>query len=230
MDLQSLIDIAIGVATLGSALAAWFKWGRKWWAKHKVKHADRRRFREQLARMVSEWHIKFEKVETHMVSVQAYMAESDHARTQLASDLRLSSDKLHKRLDGQDGVLEGIAAQLWAGRRFSIQAEFQCDVAGRNAQVNAAYANLMRVGEIELVGFGWKNRVVEEDRHDYESAAAQAFHEHRKFERTVRFQRGDGTRFRGRVRLEPFPESVEDLAEGREPLWFGTVTLVEELA
>jgi hypothetical protein len=111
----------------------------------------------------------------------------------------------------QDMALDNIQAQLWAARRFSVQAEFQCDHTGRNVQVNAAYASLMRVGEFDLLGYGWKNRVVEEDRRDYEIAAHQAFKEHRKFERTVRFQRGDGTRFRGRVRLEPqfTPEDLE---------------------
>ena len=230
MGASELNDVLVLGSTLGGLIGVWYAWGRKWWAKRVAAKAARADFRENLSRMVSEWPDKFANVELHMASVKSYMVDSDHARAQLATDLQRSSDKLDKRLDGQDSMLDLISAQLWAARRFSVQAEFQCDHAGRNVQVNAAYASMMRVGEIELTGFGWKNRVVEEDRHDYESAAAQAFGEHRKFERTVRFQRGDGTRFRGRVRLEPFPESFEDLVEGRDPLWFGTVTLVEELA
>ena len=230
MGAAEINDVLVLGSTVGGLIALWYGWGKKWWAKRLAAKVAREQFRGQLSRMVSEWHGKLEKVEIHMASVRSYMAESDHARTQLATDMQRSSDRLDKRLDGQDSMLELISAQLWAARRFSVQAEFQCDHTGRNVQVNAAYASMMRVGEIELTGFGWKNRVVEEDRHDYESDAAQAFREHRKFERTVRFQRGDGTRFRGRVRLEPFPESFEDLVEGRDPLWFGTVTLVEELA
>lgn len=229
MGAAELNDVLVLGSTVGGLVGVWYAWGRKWWAKRVAARAARVDFREKLSRMVSEWQDKLESVERHMASVKSYMADSDHARTQLAADLQRSSAKLHKRLDGQDSMLDLISAQLWAARRFSVQAEFQCDVNGRNVQVNAAYANMMRVGEIELTGFGWKNRVVEEDRHDYEAAAEQAFQEHRKFERTVRFQRGDGTRFRGRVRLEPFPESLEDLVEGRQPLWFGSITLVEEL-
>ena len=85
------------------------------------------------------------------------------------------------------------------------------------------------VAEFDLMGFGWKNRVVEDDRTEYDRAAGQAFREHRKFERAVRFVRGDGSRFRGLVRIEPYPEDPADLADGRHPLWFGSVVVVEEL-
>lgn len=134
------------------------------------------------------------------------------------------------RLDAQDHMLDRISAQLWGQMKLDPQARFQCDHIGRNEQVNAAYAAIMRVGEFDLMGFGWKNRVVEEDRPEYEKAAAQAFREHRKFEKAVRFRRGDGSTFRGLVRIEPYPEDPADLADGRHPLWFGSVVVVEELA
>ena len=148
-----------------------------------------------------------------------------------ARELRMTGEikAVREHLDRQDSVLESIGAQLWSVKRFSVQAEFQCDNTGRNVLVNAAHVSLMRVSDRDLLDYNWKNRVVEEDRREYEAFQRQAFKEHRKFERTVRFQRGDGTRFRGRVRLEPYPEDPADLAEGRDALWFGTVTVVEEL-
>lgn len=148
-----------------------------------------------------------------------------------ARDVRVTAEftALREHLGRQDATLDGIAAQLWGAMRLDPQSLFQCDNAGRNVQVNAAYAKLMRVGEFDLMGFGWKNRLAETGRDDFERAAAQAFREHRKFERTVTFQRGDGTRFRGRVRLEPHPEDPAELQDGRQPLWFGSVTPVEEV-
>lgn len=148
-----------------------------------------------------------------------------------ARDVRITAEfkGISEHLERQDGVMDRIAAQIWAAERFDVQAKFQCDHTGRNEQVNAAYAITMRVGEFDLMGFGWKNRVVEEDRREYEAAAAQAFREYRKFERAVRFVRGDGSRFRGLVRIEPYPEDPADLSEGRHPLWFGSVAVVEEL-
>lgn len=151
--------------------------------------------------------------------------------TTAARDLRLTTEiqGFREHLGRQDHALDNISAQLWSVKRFSVQAEFQCDHTGRNVLVNAAHVSLMRVTDRDLLDYNWKNRVVEEDRRDYEAFQRQAFKEHRKFERTVRFQRGDGTCFRGRVRLEPYPEDPADLAQGREALWFGIVTVVEEL-
>lgn len=221
---RSILDVAVGwgvpvvLASLGAWVAMKHRALRKRWQ-------ARKDFHDQIRRMASEWHVRLESIQIHMASVQSHMAETDVNREAVTGAFR----SINIRLDGQDTVLDQIAAQLWAARRFSVLAELQCDHTGRNVLVNAAYASLMRVGESELLGYGWKNRVVEEDRHDYEAAAEQAFREHRKFEKTVRFQRGDGTRFRGRVRLEPFPESYDDLSEGRQPLWFGSITLVEEI-
>lgn len=209
-------------ATLGTAIGAWLldRWlGVRsrvvnWWRSVKARKSG-------TEAMVASWPTALKFIEEAKTREDA--AEAREAR------LTGEFQAIRGHLSRQDSALEHIAAQLWGALRFDVQAKFQCDTTGRNVQVNAAYASLMRVGEFELMGYGWKNRVLDEDRRDYEQQAGQAFREHRKFERTVRFQRGDGTVFRGRVRLEPHPEDPQDLAEGRDPLWFGSVTLVEEI-
>lgn len=237
MDAGQLNDVLVLAMTLGSLLGVWLKWGRKWWDKAKASRVARQEFRAQLSKMVYEWHDKLAKVEHHMASVKSYMAESDQARSQLANELKQSSDKLDRRLDGQDTMLEAIAAaqaalaaSQWAQMRFDLQARFQCDHTGRNIQVNDAYAKMMRVGERQLLEYDWKNAVVPDDRYHYERDAAQAFREHRRFERTVRFRRGDGTTFLGHVRIEPYPEDPTDLADGHHATWFGSVVVIEEIS
>lgn len=215
-SIPTLFEIITGAAGLLAMVWAWIK---------RVKPAlsnwrrERKARREQYVAMLASWP-----------SVVEGSTRNTQQFTALSEQIESVRSGVDQRLDMQDMALENIQAQLWAARRFSVQAEFQCDHTGRNVQVNAAYASLMRVGEFDLLGYGWKNRVVESDRRDYENAAAQAFGEHRKFERTVTFQRGDGSRFRGRVRLEPHPEDPADLPEGRQPLWFGSVTMVEEVS
>ena len=209
-------------AVLGTAIGAWLldrwlgvrKGVANWYRSVKAR-------KSQSEAMVASWPTALEYISQAEIR--------DKAAAEREARVTGEFQAFREHLSRQDAMLDHISAQLWSARRFSMQAEFQCDHTGRNVQVNAAYAAMMRVGEFDLHGYGWKNRVAEEDRREYEAAAAQAFREHRKFERTVQFQRGDGTRFRGRVRLEPYPEDPADLADGREPLWFGIVTFVEEM-
>ena len=148
-----------------------------------------------------------------------------------AREVRITTEmqSIREHLTRQDATLDHIAAQIWGQIKLDPQARFVCDARGRNMQVSSAYAGLLRCSEPELRDYGWKNRIADEDRREYEAAALQAMREHRRFERTVTLVRGDGSRFRGRVRVEPYPESLDDLAEGREALWFGAITLVEDL-
>ena len=209
-------------AAVGTAIGAWLldRWLgiRKWFGDWRRGVKARK---ESAEAMAQSWPTALKFISGAEIREEQTAAREVRVTAEFAA--------IRGHLDKQDAALERIAAQLWGALRFDVQAKFQCDETGRNVQVNAAYASLMRVGEFELLGYGWKNRVLDEDRRDYETQAGQAFREHRKFERTVRFVRGDGSVFRGRVRLEPHPEDPADLAEGRSPLWFGSVTLVEEL-
>lgn len=189
-----------------------------WWA---IKRKALSAWREQR----TERRDRFDAMLADFPRFRDDMAELKNSTGKVTGQIK----RIEGRLDSQDHVLERISAQLWGQMKLDPQARFQCDHTGRNEQVNAAYAAVMRVGEFDLMGFGWKNRVVEEDRPEYERAATQAFMEHRKFERAVRFVRGDGSRFRGLVRIEPYPEDPADLADGRHPLWFGSVVVVEEV-
>lgn len=216
-DFVTAIVVVLGTAFGGWLLDRWLgvrKAVVNWWRSVKSR-------KSMTEAMVSSWPSALDFIS------KAQQREDATA----ARELRMTGEikAVREHLDRQDSVLESIGAQLWSVKRFSVQAEFQCDNTGRNVLVNAAHVSLMRVSDRDLLDYNWKNRVVEEDRREYEAFQRQAFKEHRKFERTVRFQRGDGTRFRGRVRLEPYPEDPADLAEGRDALWFGTVTVVEEL-
>lgn len=210
-------------ATIGAAFGAWLldRWlGVRarigtWWRSVKAR-------KSATEAMVQSWPTALQFI--------ANAQERDEA--QAAREVRVTCEMklIREHLTRQDNTLELISAQLWGQMKLDPQARFQCDHHGSNEQVNAAYAKTMRVGEFDLLFFGWKNHILEEDRAEYDAAAAQAFREHRKFERTARFRRGDGTRFRGLVRIEPYPEDPSDLAEGRHPLWFGSLIAVEELA
>lgn len=209
-------------ATIGAAVGAWLldRWlGVRmrignWWRTIKSR-------KSMTEAMVASWPTALE-----FISKAQEREEKAAAR-----EVRVTAEykALREHLERQDATLERISAQLWGQMKLDPQARFQCDQEGRNEQVNAAYAATMRVGEFDLTGYGWKNRIVEEDRREYEAASVQAFREHRKFERAVRFRRGDGTMFRGLVRIEPYPEDPADLADNRHPLWFGSVVVVEEL-
>lgn len=211
------------LAAFGAAFGAWLidRWlGVRtriggWWRSVKAR-------KQATEAMVQSWPTALRFIEG---------AEAREEKT-AAREVRVTAEftAIREHLERQDSALDRISAQLWGQMKLDPQARFQCDHMGRNEQVNAAYAAIMRVGEFDLMGFGWKNRVVEEDRPEYEKAAGQAFREHRKFEKAVRFRRGDGSTFRGLVRIEPYPEDPADLADGRHPLWFGSVVVVEELA
>lgn len=205
--------------TVGGLLVLWFKWGKTavlaviaWAAEARRTRKDRR----------EKW--------------DAMLADHPTTRDEIAQ-LGQWKDSMNLRMSTQDSVLKRIAdqqdemvAQLWAARRFDMQAKFQCDHTGRNMQVNDFYARTMRVGERELLDHDWKNYIDPEELPQYERDAQKAFREHRRFERTVRMRRGDNTRFLARVRIEPYPEDSEDILEGRHAVWFGSVTLLEELA
>lgn len=218
--LRTAVDVAMewGIPAAFAGLFAWAGVKRR---------AIRDRFRKRKQR-ASAMDAMLDSWPTALEFMAGAKQREDAAQTR---EVRVTTEfqAIREHLNRQDTALDHIAAQLWGAMKLDPQARFVCDATGRNTQVNAAYAAVMRVGEFDLLGFGWKNRVVDGDRRDYEAQAAQAFREHRKFERTVRFQRGDGTRFLGRVRLEPYPEDPSDLAQGRSALWFGSVTVVEEL-
>lgn len=211
------IAAAIGTAVAGWLIGRWLGIRSRitqWWRSIKAR-------KSMTEAMVATWPTALE-----FISGAQKREDATAAR-----EIRIAAEftSLRDHLVRQDSTLDRISAQLWGQMKLDPQARFQCDHLGKNEQVNAAYAATMRVGEFDLMGFGWKNRLVEEDRREYEAAAAQAFLEHRKFERAVRFVRGDGSRFRGLVRIEPYPEDPADLADGRHPLWFGSVVVVEEL-
>lgn len=217
---QTAVQVAIewSVPALLGLLGTWaaVKWRsvRDWFRSVKARKAA-------TEAMVTSWPTALRFIEG---------AEAREEKT-AAREVRVTAEfaAIRGHLERQDSALERISAQLWGQMKLDPQARFQCDHAGRNEQVNAAYAAIMRVGEFDLMGYGWKNRVFDPDRREYEALAAQAFREHRKFERAVRFVRGDGTMFRGLVRIEPYPEDPADLADGRHPLWFGSVVVVEEI-
>lgn len=212
------------VAVFGTALGAWLldRWlGVRakvgaWRGKRKARRAALDDF-----------------IHEHMPALVRFVdsiAERDDKATQRETRITTQIQAFGEHLSRQDAVLDNIAAQLWAAARFDVQARFQCDHTGRNIAVNAAYAKLMRVSEFELGEWRWKNCLDENDAQRYIEVVQRCFREHRRFEGQAIFKRGDGTRFRGRVRLEPHPEDAADLAEGRYPTWFGSVLLIEELA
>lgn len=244
-DLNDILMLAI---TASGIVFTWWRWGRKWVSGMRARAEERARARERMAKMVNDWHPTIESINTHMAVVRTYMADGDHVRSKIAADLertstKLSADiaantaRLYQRLDGQDDALAGladvqdkIAAELWASARFDVQARFRCDHEGRNVFTNYSYSQLLRCDEKHLHGNGWKNYIVPEDLADYERDATEALRDHRRFERNVRFRRGDGTKFLGHVRCEPHPENFDDVAVGRYATWFGSVTPLEELS
>ncbi len=134
---------------------------------------------------------------------------------------------LNERLDKQDVALAQIKAMQWGQMALDPQMRFVCTSDGRNELVNSAYAKELRVGEDELLGYGYKNRIAPEDEGPYIAKWERAAREHRPFEDTVTFIRGDGSRFVGHVRLEPYPR---DIRIGPATHWFGVVTKVKEAA
>ena len=149
----------------------------------------------------------------------------------LARETRITTE-LHgfrEHLNRQDSVLDNIVAQLWAAARFDVQARFQCDHEGRNVAVNAAFAKLLGVSEFDLMDWRWKNSLDEHDAGRYITQVQRCFKEHRRFEGQAIFRRGDGSRIRVHVRLEPHPEDAAELVDGRNPTWFGSMLLIEDL-
>ena len=216
---RSVIDVAIewGVPAALAGASAWVAVKRR---AIRDRWRKRRQRRESQDAMLDSWPTVFQFVG------EAKVREDKNA----ARDVRVTAEftALREHLGRQDATLDGISAQLWGAMKLDPQARFQCDHTGRNLQVNAAYAQMMRVGEFNLLGYGWKNRLAETGRAEYEQAAAQAFKEHRRFERAVVFCRGDSTCFRAVVRIEPYPEDPADLKSGNAR-WFGSVTYVEEV-
>lgn len=187
---------------------------------------------------------RFRKRRMRREALDTFLADQMPALREFVSGTREREDKVQARetrittelkgfrehLNRQDGMLYDIVAQLWAAARFDVQARFQCDHNGQNVAVNAAYAKLLRVSEFELGDWRWKNCLDESDAARYIEHVQRCFREHRRFEGQAIFRRGDGTRFRGHVRLEPHPEDAADLQDGRSPTWFGSVLLIEELS
>src|SRR5574343_1030653 len=205
MEAGEINDVLVLGTSLAAIGGAWLKWGRKRWSRWRTDRAERR---DRFDAMLSEFPAfrdQITEVRDNSSRVQGQLRGFD------------------KRMSAQDKMLEHIAAAQWAAMRFDLQARFQCDPTGRNIQVNDAYAKMMRVGERALLEYDWKNCLAEVDRPAYEVDVAQAFRAHRRFERTVRFKRGDGTKFLGHVRIEPYPEDPQDLTEGRHATWFGSV-------
>ena len=212
MDVAESNELLALGTTLAAIGGAWWKSGRQRWAKWRSSRAERRE--------------RFDAMLADFPTFRDQMTHISDTTSRVTGQIR----GIDQRMSAQDKMLDAIAASQWAAMRFDLQARFQCDHTGRNQQVNDAYAKMMRVSERALLEYDWKNTVLEEDRPQYERDAAQAFREHRRFERTVRFKRGDGTRFLGHVRIEPYPEDPQDLTEGRHAMWFGSVIVVEELA
>ena len=218
--IHTAIDVALewGIPAALTAVGAWVavRWRRirDWMRSAKARKAA-------TEAMVNSWP-------TAMEYISGSKMRDDAAQLR---EVRVTSEfqAIREHLERQDKTLDAIESQLWGQMKLDPQARFICDASGRNTQVNSAYANEMRVGELDLTGFGWKNRIDPAERADYERSAVQAFKEHRKFERTVTFVRGDGTRLLGMVRLIPHPEDPEDLADGRLPLWFGSLVKVKEV-
>ena len=171
-------------------------------------------------------------IEQQMPELVRFVAGSKEREDKaLARETRITTE-LHgfrEHLNRQDSVLDNIVAQLWAAARFDVQARFQCDHEGRNVAVNAAFAKLLGVSEFDLMDWRWKNSLDEHDAGRYMAQVQRCFKEHRRFEGQAIFRRGDGSRIRVHVRLEPHPEDASDLVDGRTPTWFGSMLLIEEL-
>ncbi len=157
-----------------------------------------------------------------MQDIGAKFSEASQAQARITREFAA----LNTRLDQQDENLAHIRAMQWGQMKLEPQARFVCTTDGRNILVNTAYAKLLQVGEHELLGFGYKNRIAPEDEADYIARWERAAKEHRPFEDTITFIRGDGTRFAGHVRLEPYPD---DPRIGPAPHWFGVVTKVKDV-
>lgn len=241
MDAGQLNDLLVLAVTLSGLFYTWLKWGRQWFARMRRRAEERRQSRESLSKLVSDWPETHRTITTHMAVVRTYMQDGDRARVKIAADLARThkelsagiasnSEKLDGRLDEQDDMLEKIAAELWASARFDVQPRFRCDHEGHNVFCNYSYSKLLQCDEKDLLWFGWKNYILPEDLLAYEHDAAQALREHRRFERNVRFRRRDGTKFLAHVRCEPHPERLDDVAVGKHATWFGSISVIEELA
>lgn len=214
-EMNDWIALATGLGALAVAVMAW---RRKAW------------------RRVSDWgrSVKARKQATEAMvnswpTVLEFMAGAN-SRDDKASarEVRMTAEfkGLREHLERQDRKLDTIVARQWGAMKLDPQARFICDSEGRNSEVNTAYAQMLRVGEASLKGYGYKNYIDPAQLQKYIATVLQAFREHRRFEGTVVMIRGDATRFLAHVRLEPYPE---DPSQGEATHWFGAVTMVEEV-
>lgn len=170
---------------------------------------------------------------THMPVLVDFVTgsrEREEKATQRETRSTTQMQAFGEHLTRQDDKLDSISAQLWASARFDMQARFRCDHLGRNESVNEAFAKMLRVSEFALLELRWKNRLDEYDAERYLTGVERCFREHRRFEGQAIWRRGDNTRFRAHVRIEPYPEDSDDLGEGKHPTWFGSVLMLEELS
>lgn len=206
------------LAAIGAGAGAWVV-GRWAWGNRRLK--DWRRKRRALAESREAMLQTWPGVQKSLDDLGANFAEAAKDRTRITHEFQA----LNNRLDKQDATLATITAMQWGQMALDPQMRFVCTNDGRNELVNSAYAKELRVGEDELLGFGYKNRIVPEDEGAYIAKWERAAREHRPFEDTIRFIRGDGTRFVGHVRLEPYPR---DARVAPATHWFGVVTKVKE--
>lgn len=219
------LDEAVNIALKWAVPAAITTAGTWMAVKHK---AIRDRWRRRQARRSAIDSF----IEQQMPELVRFVAGSKEREDRAAlRETRITTELqgFREHLSRQDIMLESIAAQLWAAARFDVQARFQCDHDGRNISVNQSYAKLMRVSEFDLGDYRWKTYLDEHDAGRYIAAVKRCFEEHRRFEGPAIFKRGDGTRFRAHVRIEPHPEDRDDLGAHKLPTWFGSVLLIEEL-
>ena len=201
--LQSLDTTQIFLTVVGSAGAAFL-----WMKRRYLSIAEWRRMREARRLAFNELP---ERVSDFAKLLDGVCKQSERALDVLASHT--------KTLDEQNRVLSNISAMIHGEMELDPTPRFICDSAGRNLNVNTAYARLVGCGRDELMGFGYQRFIPSNINPGYVAEFDSAAKQHRSFERSLRILRPDGTEVLTNVRIVPHPEN-----EPPAHYWVGVVT------
>lgn len=193
---------AVGGA-IGAVLAWIFEWPQKFWKKLMSWRATRKFERAAMSDMIH-------KFPTFLALVEGIGRQVNQDG---GGSLRDVVDRVNEAMEGQKTEIAALrrdTALSTAIARFqsdvSDEITFHATPDGRNNYASAGYQRLLGVSARELLDYGWKNYIAQDEVVAYLADQETCIRERRRFQRRVNLVRSDRSKVLVDVMIIPYPD------------------------
>lgn len=165
------------------------------------------------------------KASNHLEQVSSMIKGIEEIRKEIKPNGGTSIKDSINRIEARIINMEHVQSAL---RQDGPMGIFQCKINGQNIDVNRTYCRLLGCTREELLGFGWKNFLHEDGKHEYDEEWKDAFLDGREINFPTKLKSNNGKVIEAEIRAYPITDISGEVVQYLGILTPTNISLVQK--